>query len=170
MLIKEVLREKTQFYLIIEGGQTVENWDLVGNPTGETYIQFIKILCDYSDKFYFVTRKELKYDQKVLNKFKPHVIETYKTKEWANTITKGPVATVYVIEVNQDTCKLLQQSARTLYDWVAPDLPEDLTFMKNNFAWFTCTTHEEFGEFSIRSDYYRKLLDQIAGLKIEKVE
>lgn len=64
----------------------------------------------------------------------------------------------------------LQQSANALYDWVSPKLPEDLTFIKNNFTWFTCTTHEAFGGFSIRSDYYKKLITQIDELKIELVE
>jgi hypothetical protein len=148
----------------------MEYWELLENPSGETYCHFIEVLCDYSDMFYFVTRKELKYKPEILAKFEPYVIETYNTKEWANTETKGPAATVYVIEANRDTCKLLQQSAKSLYDWVAPNLPEDLTFKKNDFAWFSCTTHEEFGGFSIRSDYYRKLLDQVPGLKIVKVE
>ncbi|WP_080848968.1 hypothetical protein [Cytobacillus gottheilii] len=110
----------------------------------------------------------MNYNPGILAQFKPYTLQTYKTKKWANTITKGPAATVYVIEANRDTCKLLQQSANTLYDWVAPNLPEDLTFLKNNFEWFSCTTHEEFGGFSIRSEYYRNLLDQITGL--EKVE
>lgn len=148
----------------------MDYYSLVENPTGETYRYLIKTLCDYSDKFYFVTRKELKYNQKVLAKFEPYIIETYETKNWANTITKGPAATVYVIEVNQDTQKLLQQLAKKLYDWVAPNLPEDLTFMKNNFAWFSCTTHEKFGGFSIRTEYYRNIVEQIPGLKIDKVE
>ena len=148
----------------------MEYWELIENPTGETYLHLIKVLCGYSDTFYFVTRKELKYDQGIIAKFEPYTIEIYKTKKWANTITKGPAATVYVIEANRNTCELLQQSAKALYDWVAPNLPEDLTFMKNNFAWFSCTSHEEFGGFSIRSEYYRKLLDRIPGLKIKKVE
>ncbi|MEK5521894.1 hypothetical protein B5V89_06855 [Heyndrickxia sporothermodurans] len=147
----------------------MEYWDLVENPSGETYRQLIKVLCDHSDQFYFVTRKELKYDPEILVQFKPYTVETYKTKKWANTITKGPAATIYIIEANQATCELLQKFASTLYDWVAPKLPEDLTFLKNNFVWFSCTTHEEFGGFSIRSEYYRNLLGQISGLKIQKV-
>ncbi|CAM3889932.1 hypothetical protein [Lederbergia lenta] len=148
----------------------MEYWDLVENPTGETYRQLIKVLCDYSDTFYFVTRKELRYAQEILDEFEPHTVKTYKTKKWANTETKGPAATVYVMEANQDTCELLLQPANKLYDWVAPNLPEDLTFIKNNFAWFTCTTHEQFGGFSIRSNYYRRLLDQVSNLKVVKVE
>lgn len=128
----------------------------------------MKVLCDHSDKFYFVTRGELKYDQKVLDQFQPYVIETYKTKKWANTVTKGKAATVYVIEANIHSCQLLQELANSLYDWVAPNLPEDITFIKNDFVWFTCTTHEQFGGFMIRSEYYRNLIRQIEGLKIEK--
>ncbi|MBA4537275.1 hypothetical protein H1Z61_08995 [Bacillus aquiflavi] len=148
----------------------MEYWALGENPAGESYRKLIGMLCDHSDKFYFVTRRELKYNQDIFIQFKPHIIETYKTKKWANTITKGPAATVYVIEANKDTCELLKQSAGTLYDWVAPNLPEDLTFLKNNFAWFSCTSHEQFGGLSIRSEYHRQLLGQITGLKIEKVE
>lgn len=147
----------------------MEYWDLVGNPTGETYDELIKILCNYSDTFYYVTRKELSYDPNILKEFEPYIIETYKTKKWANTETRGAAATVHVIEANVNTCKLLQQSANTLYDWIAPK-PEDLTFIKNNFAWFTCTTHEQMGSFSIRSDYYRSLLDQVSNLKIVKLD
>ncbi|NSL51523.1 hypothetical protein [Calidifontibacillus erzurumensis] len=146
----------------------MEYWRLIENPTGKTYQQFIKVLCDHSNKFYFVTRKEFTYNKKVLDQFQPYVIETYKTKKWANTITKGSPATVYVIRANKETCKLLQQLSNSLYDWIAPNLPEDLTFIKDNVAWFTCTTHEKIGGFSISSDDYRNLISKIQGLKVEK--
>lgn len=148
----------------------MEYWDLIENPSDETYRRLIRVLCDHSDKFYFVTRKELKYNQEILLQFNPYIIESYKTKKWASTITKGPSATVYVMEANKDTCMLLQKYANSLFDWVAPNLPEDLTFYKNNFAWFSCTTHEEFGGYSIRSDYYRELIHEIDGLKVQKAE
>ncbi|MBS4210009.1 hypothetical protein [Bacillus sp. FJAT-50079] len=148
----------------------MDYWNVVENPTDSIYRQLIKVLCANSDQFYFVTRKELTYNREMLDQFHAYTIETYKTKKWANTITKGSPATVYVIEANRDTCKLLLQLSNSLYDWVAPNLPEDLTFIKNNFVWFTCTTHEEFGGFTIRSEYYRNLIHQIEGLKIEKEE
>ncbi|WP_168413073.1 hypothetical protein [Bacillus salacetis] len=148
----------------------MEYWYLAENPSERIYRRLITVLCDNSDKFYFVTRKELKYNQEVIAKFNPYIIESYETKKWANTITKGPAATVYVIEPNKETCKLLKEYANNLYEWVAPSLPEDLTFIKNNFAWFSSTTHEEFGSFSIRSDYYRSLVRGIYGLKVQKVE
>ena len=145
----------------------VEYWELTENPSGEMYKKLIEVLCKHSDTFYFVTRKELKYNQRILDQFKPYFIERYQTQEWANTITRSPAATVYVIESNPETMKILQESANALYDWVAPNLPEDLTFLKNNFEWFTCTTHEEFGGFSIRSQYYKNLMCEIPGLKIK---
>ncbi|ARJ37621.1 hypothetical protein SporoP8_01215 [Sporosarcina ureae] len=148
----------------------MEYWDITENPSEEIYRKLINTLCDHSDTFYFITRKELTYNQDILEQFKPYTLETYKTKEWANTITKGPAATVFVVESNDKTCKLLKYHAHTLYDWVAPDLPEDLTFMKNNFAWFSCTTHEEFSSFSIRSDHYKEIIHSIEGLKIQKSE
>ncbi len=37
------------------------NRELTENPAGSTYKELMKILCDHSDTFYFVTRKELNY-------------------------------------------------------------------------------------------------------------
>lgn len=74
------------------------------------------------------------------------------------------------MESNEATYDLLVQNASSLYDWVAPELPEDLTFIKNNFTWFTCTSHEEYASFSIRSNYYKKLILKINGLKLERGE
>lgn len=147
-----------------------EYWDLIENPRGEIYKNLVKVLCHHSDKFYFITRKELEYNQDIITQFAPYCIETYKTKKWAGTETKGPAATVYIMESNEATYDLLVQNASSLYDWVAPELPEDLTFIKNNFTWFTCTSHEEYASFSIRSNYYKKLILKINGLKLERGE
>lgn len=103
---------------------------MIENPSGEVYKNLIDVLCTYSDTFYFITRKELRYNPLILEQFEPYSIETYKTKEWANTLTAGPPATVYLIQSNPETCKILQQSANSLYEWVAPNLPENLTFIK----------------------------------------
>lgn len=111
----------------------------------------------------------MKYHSAILDQFTPYILESYKAKKWADKETLGPSAIVYVIDTNTNTCQLLQQLATSLYDWVAPNLPEDLTFIKNNFEWFSCTTHEEFGGFTIRTDYYRNVLKKIPGLKVEKV-
>ncbi|MDW0110052.1 hypothetical protein [Sporosarcina aquimarina] len=150
--------------------EEVEYWDLTDNPKNEIYKGLIKVLCNNSDRFYFITRKELKYNKEIIAQFVPYVTETYKTKKWAGTETKGPAATVFVMESNEETYKLLVKYANSLYDWVAPELPEDLTFIKNNFIWFSCTTHEEFAGFSIRSDYYKNLMFGIEGLKLEHIE
>lgn len=147
----------------------MEYWDLVENPTGEIYEKFIKLLCSHSDKFYFVTRKELDYDKDIIAKFSPYVLNQYKTKEWASTKISGPAATIYEIEVNEKTCLLLQRLANSLYDWLSPRLPEDLTFIKNNFVWFYSCSHEEFAHFCIRSSHYRDLITGFKEINIERL-
>jgi len=145
-------------------------WDLVDNPTGESYISLIDLLCAHSDTFYFVTRKELDYDVKIIQQFQPYIIEQYKTKEWASTRTSGPAATVYKIEVCSQTCQLLKKLANSLYDWISPGLPEDLTFIKNNFVWFVSCSHEEFAYFNIRSTYYENIITESTKLNIIKID
>lgn len=148
----------------------MDYWDLVNNPTGKSYTSLIDLLCAHSDTFYFVTRKELDYDAKVIEQFQPFIIEQYKTNEWASTKTSGPAATVYKISVCSQTCQLLKKLANSLYDWVAPHLPEDLTFIKNDFVWFFSCSHEEFAHFQIRSPYYEKIITQSDELNINKLD
>ncbi|WP_153731809.1 hypothetical protein [Sporosarcina obsidiansis] len=146
----------------------MDYWEITGNPTGAVYENLMQVLCAHSDEFYFITRKELTYDRTVLDQFAPYMKNSYKTKTFAQTITKGPAATVYVIESSPDTLELLIKSANSLYDWVAPQLPEDMTFLKNNFEWFSCTTHEEQAIFSLRSEYYKQLVRNIDGLQVQE--
>lgn len=148
----------------------MEYWDLIDNPRGESYMSLIDLLCVHSDTFYFVTRKELDYDMEIIEQFQPYVIEQYKTKEWASTRTSGPAATVYKIEVCPQARRLLKKFANSLYDWVAPKLPEDLTFIKNNFVWFFSSSHEEFAHFHIRSPYYEKVITEATELHIKKLD
>lgn len=149
--------------------KTMETWVVAENPQGEVYRNLMRVLVDYSDKFYFVTRKELSYDQNKLKLFEPYMIKTYKTKEWAGTITLGPHATVYEIEANEQTYSLLVELADSLYDWVSPELPEDLTFIKNGFEWFYSTTYEAFACFCFRNAFYKSLMLTMKGLPLEKV-
>ena len=65
-------------------GYRMEYWELTENPSGEIYKKLIDALCTYSDKFYFITRKELRYNQQVLAEFEPYTIEIYITKKWTN--------------------------------------------------------------------------------------
>ncbi|MCC5803639.1 hypothetical protein [Rossellomorea vietnamensis] len=148
----------------------IEYWDLTSDPTGDTYRALIQSLCTHSDSFYFITRQELPYNQEILREFDPWIFKRYKTKNWANTATLGPPATVYQMEANKQTCLLLQQSAQSLYDWISPVLPEDLTFIKNGFTWFSSTTHEEMAEFVIRSECYRNIIKSIPGLQVKRTE
>lgn len=144
-------------------------YELIENPTGSAYEELIKVLCNHSDKFYFVTRKELKYNKNIIEKFRPYMLHIYKSKEWASTRTSGPAATVYEIAVNDETRKLLLTLADSLYEWVAPNLPEDLTFLKNDFSWFYSCSHEGFAQFDIRSTYYEQIIAGFRNIKIKEV-
>ena len=141
-------------------------WHLVENPTGKTYEQLIHVLCEHSNTFYFVTRKEFRYNEHILEQFRPFVINTYKSKSWAGTVTQGPAATIYEIKVNKATCRLLQQLSNSLFDWVAPNLPEDLTFLKDGQVLFSSTTHEKMGCFEL-SENEQHLIYEIEGLEVE---
>lgn len=86
-----------------------------------------------------------------------------------NDVEGNPIIFAVVKGVHEDLNNHVKQTRR-YFSYEESCKIANLTFLKNNFEWFSCTTHEEFGGFSISSEYYRKLFDQITGLKIEKVE
>jgi hypothetical protein len=147
----------------------MEYWPLLENPKGNVYRRLMQVLCANSDRFYFITHRDFDYNHAILEEFKPYCIEICRTNKWGSTQYGGAAPTIYIIEAKQYTCKLLQDSADSLYDWNYP-LPEDLTFLKNGYTWFVSISHEKVGGFYIYTDHQRDLLKQIPGIIIEKAE
>ena len=75
------------------------------------------------------------------------------------------MATVYYYNTDEHAMETIKKVSNSLQDWVHPDLPEDLSFIKHNKNWLTNTSHEH--ESYILTDD-RDEIDKI--IKIEGLE
>lgn len=79
----------------------------------------------------------------VLAELEPHVTDVQKATEWPGTTLVGHAATVRRIEYGADVEKTMRHAARSLFDWMEPELPEDPCFLREDGSpWLTTISHE----------------------------
>lgn len=119
---------------------------IYSNPIGEIYELLIDLAFRECNKFILVERKSIPKSenvQNVLNRLKAYLIETREEYEWLGTyLLSGDPATVYYYNTNDNAKKIIKEVSNSLYDWIHPNLPEDLGFYKNNEPWLINTAHE----------------------------
>jgi len=75
---------------------------------------------------------------------KPFLIKKYKSSEWPGTKLIGHEATIYVLHYNKETITILKKYTNSLFEWIQPNLPEDICFLdENENAILITITHEK---------------------------
>ncbi|MGP4072744.1 stage III sporulation protein AH [Piscibacillus sp. B03] len=131
------------------------------------------IAFETCDQFYFVLRKDLgPLDgfSSLLDKLSNSLIEKREQSEWAGTVLgDNNTAEVYYYHTDQNAKKIIKESARSLYSWVYPNLPEDLCFLKSGRDWLVTISHESEGFIKDENEEETSKISNISGLKVRKV-
>ena len=134
------------------------------NPKGKVYRDLIDLAFEICDEFVLVVRKDISVTANVnhvLEKLKSSLKEVKEQFEWPGTIYFGEEpALVYYYNTDSNAKKILKQESNSLHDWIQPNLPEDLSFIKNHKPWLINVSHE--------SESYIETEDEID--KIMKIE
>ncbi|SPF55746.1 conserved hypothetical protein [Candidatus Desulfosporosinus infrequens] len=87
--------------------------------------------------------------------------------EWPGTIYGGkqPVL-VYYYDTDKQAKETLKQASNSVHDWVQPNLPEDLSFIKNHVPWLINTSHEYESYIETEDEEEISKIIKIKGLKI----
>lgn len=118
---------------------------------GEDYRLLIEIAYEKCDKFAFVIRKDMMYDEKLAMKYynkllkdiKSSLIEVKEESQWAVNILLEATAYIYYYELNEQTKHFLQTKSNSLFGWMN-GLPEDLMFYNGDKIWLACNSHESY--------------------------
>jgi len=115
-------------------------------PKDKVYRDLIDLAFDICDEFLLVVRNDLFFNQNVdylLEKLKPSLIKTKDVYQWPGTILAGgKPAKIYYYKADNNVKTTIKIATNSLYSWVQPDLPEDLSFIKNGEYWLVTTSHE----------------------------
>lgn len=136
------------------------------NPKGKVYRDLIDLVFEICDEFVLVVRKDISVTANVnhvLEKLQSSLKEVKEQFEWPGTIYFGEEpALVYYYNTDSNAKKILKQESNSLHDWIQPNLPEDLSFIKNHKPWLINVSHE--------SESYIETEDEYEIDKIMKIE
>ncbi len=81
----------------------------------------------------------------VLKELEPYIQQINEKDKCPGTKLLGHTAVVHYYTLNNESKEILKKHAEGLYSWVQPDLPEDLSFLKQDgTSWLINTAHESF--------------------------
>lgn len=115
-------------------------------PKQENYIKIMDLAFKYCNSFAFIRHSQLFYHQSIdllLDELHEEFIESKEQTEWPGTISVHP-ATVYYFKTTDKAKDLITKACKSLFDWKAPYLPDDLCFFRNGKEWLINTVHERF--------------------------
>jgi hypothetical protein len=117
-------------------------------PKGTTYKELLDLAFSICDELLLVKRDQLdlnKNAEEFIEDIKPYIKEIRKQDEWPGTTLLGHYADVYYLYCNQELKEVLIRKTERLYQWLSPELLEDICFLKNGEVWLATVTHEKIG-------------------------
>lgn len=141
------------------------------NPKDQVYRDLIDLAFEVCDTFILVVRNDISINDNVnyiLEQLEPYLKEVKKQLQWPGTTILGDMpALVYYFNADNGAKKVLKESTNSLHQWVQPNLPEDLSFMKKHEIWLANTSHEYESYILTDDDNEILRLWEIKGLDID---
>ncbi|MGC4114480.1 MAG: hypothetical protein QM765_07690 [Myxococcales bacterium] len=143
------------------------HFQIVEEPRGRSYRELLeKTRCLYTS-FGLVEHRNMPLSAEgraVLKRLAPFLISEDPAKKWPGTETYMPTATVrrYLLSPNSEA--VLMESARGLFDWRQPDLPEDLHLLRPDGSVLLASVAHEREAFIEATDGDAKYLGKAVQL------
>lgn len=134
-------------------------------PKGTAYKELLDLAFSTCDEFLLVKRDQLDLNRnakKFIEEIKPYIKEIRRQDEWPGTTLLGHYADVYYFYCNPELKDVLIRETDHLYQWLQPELLEDLCFFKNGEVWLATVAHERMGV--IRTEDHKDI-EKIRGIK-----
>lgn len=146
-------------------------YDFVREPRGEVLDQLIAAAVEACDRF-TVERCRMVLDDRatqVFQRFEPFLIGCEETSETTgSTLWPGDTTTLCTYRLNADSAAVIRSSARGLYDWLEPDLPQCLCFLRGSEAWLINLAADRAGSLLLSPSEAQALQAAIPGLAIRQ--
>jgi hypothetical protein len=85
-----------------------------------------------------------------LGQLRPLLQEASEATEWPGTRLFGGTALVYRFSYDAESSTILKEAATRLFEWLQPNLPEDLCLLKpSGEPWLASIAHERDAYFSL---------------------
>lgn len=135
-----------------------KSYTLSNEPKGGEYLQLLTIGLDFCDKAVLITRDQFGPSEKAMDRIRtltPFEIERKKTAEWPGTKLLGHKATAVTYTYNAEFVAAMKKISNSLFEWLHPDLPEDLCLLRpDDSPWLVTISHEHDACLELSDDEY----------------
>lgn len=140
------------------------------DPKDNAYGDLIDLAFEVCDTFILVVRKSIFFNQNtdyLLEELESSLKEVKEQYEWPGTLLAGgKPAKVYYYNTDINARIIIKTVTNSLHSWVHPDLPEDLSFIKNGTPWLINTSHEFESYINTENKEEIDKITQIKGLNV----
>jgi len=146
---------------------------IVEEPKGEAYVALLRFALKHTSFFSLVWRDQLDFLESatsVAETLRSDLLSEHRTNEWPGTHLFGHLATVRLYRMSPSAFSVLRQVGG-LYEWVAPERPEDLAFyVGEGNPWLASIAHERDGFVYPDAIDLQDLAGSVQGLRLERVD
>lgn len=143
---------------------------IVSEPRGEAYVQLLHLLKPFASAILFVIRHEMPLSIGAtffLQRIEKHLIRREERSSWPGTELFGHTASVLVYKYDSEVVSEILSHSSGLYDWIQPELPEDLCILREGEKeLLTTVSHEKFSYLVVRPSE-EELVRQLASIGIK---
>lgn len=149
----------------------MNQYDFIREPRDEVLDQLISAAVEVCDSF-TVELSGMVLDDRatdVLQKFEPYLIGCEETSQTPGSILPpGDTLTLCTYHLNAGSAEIIRRSARRLYDWAEPDLPQCLCFLRGSEPWLINLAADDEGCLLLTPGEADALRAAIPGLQIRQ--
>lgn len=144
---------------------------LVQEPRGSAYEKLLTFSIHDCTSALLVVRNSVtlsKNAKNVIKRLEPYLFSEEKSRKWPGTVLHdGDTALVMTYTLDHSLVTLLSEVAEGLYDWVQPNLPEDLCLLRRDGApWLVTIAHERDGYFELTDEELHRLRHSVPQLQL----
>lgn len=133
--------------------KNLNTYTIKNKITKEQYHEIIRYSLNTCTSFQLVIRKSIINNNsvnKILKDLHSFFINKTESSEWPGTKLTSEQASIFVFQLNNISARILIESTDGLFEWIQPDLPEDLCLIRSNgIPWLITISHEKDAYFNI---------------------
>jgi len=118
------------------------------NQDYEDLLDYASVDCRYALVVIRDTIRLSLYGQEILEKLSKHLYKNQQTDQWPGTKLLNRQARVLEYHYVPEVVEIFKTNASKLFQWLQPDLPEDLCLLREDETpWLATITHEKDAYF-----------------------
>jgi hypothetical protein len=118
----------------------------------EQYSRLLDLAAHFGGSFVVVSRAALSTEgDRLLRSLGPFAVYVKRGPAWPGTrLLGGAMAGIYKFSSTEESLNVLRRAGRSVWDWLGPQYPEDLSFLRpSGTPWFVSITHEHDAFFKL---------------------